>query len=69
MAPAVPTAPAVPNPGSHPVRGYTTKSGTYIEPHRATNPDETKANNWSTKGNVNPYTGKAGTKKPDAPLR
>lgn len=48
--------------GSHAVSGHTTKSGTYVAPHHATNPDKTKANNWSQKGNVNPYTGKAGTK-------
>jgi hypothetical protein len=34
-----------------------------VQPHRATNPDSTKTNNWSHKGNVNPYTGKAGMKK------
>jgi len=49
--------------GSHSVRGHVTKQGTYVQPHRATNPDKSKANNWSQKGNVNPYTGKAGTKK------
>jgi len=48
--------------GSHTVRGHVTKSGTYVAPHRATNPDSSKANNWSTKGNTNPYTGKKGTK-------
>lgn len=46
------------------VRGYTTKRGTYVEPHQRTAPDKSKANNWSTKGNVNPYTGKEGTKEP-----
>ena len=50
---------------SHSVKGYTTKRGTYVQPHRQTNPDHTRLNNWSTKGNVNPYTGKPGTKKPD----
>ena len=48
--------------GSHSVRGHTTKDGVYVQPHHATNRDNTKANNWSHKGNVNPYTGKAGTK-------
>lgn len=48
--------------GSHSVSGHVTKSGTYVQPHRATNRDSTKANNWSQKGNVNPYTGKEGTK-------
>ena len=49
---------------SHAVHGYTTKKGTYVKPHRQTNPNKTKRDNWSTKGNVNPYTGKAGTKSP-----
>lgn len=49
---------------SHAVRGYTRKDGTYVAPHRATNPDNTRMNNWSTKGNVNPYTGKEGTVDP-----
>jgi hypothetical protein len=49
---------------SHSVAGHTTKRGTYVQPHRQTNPDHTRLNNWSTKGNVNPYTGKLGTKKP-----
>lgn len=49
---------------SHTVRGHYTKDGTYVQPHHATNPDGTKTNNWSTKGNVNPHTGKEGTKEP-----
>ena len=48
--------------GSHSVRGHVTKKGTYVAPHRATNRDKSKANNWSSKGNTNPYTGKKGTK-------
>jgi len=50
--------------GSHAIRGYERKDGTYVAPSHATNPDRTKLNNWSSKGNVNPYTGKAGTKDP-----
>ena len=49
---------------SHYVRGYTTKNGTYVMPHWQTNPNSTKFDNWSTTGNVNPYTGKVGTKSP-----
>ncbi len=49
--------------GSHSVRGHVTNGGTYVQPHHATNRDSTKANNWSHKGNVNPYTGKEGTKQ------
>jgi hypothetical protein len=46
------------------VRGYTTKSGTYVAPHYRSAPDHSRFNNWSTIGNVNPYTGQAGTKNP-----
>ena len=48
--------------GSHSVRGHTTKNGTYAAPTRATNPNHTKRDNYSQKGNVNPYNGKAGSK-------
>ena len=49
--------------GSHAVKGYTKRDGTYVAPSHATNPDVTKSNNWSQKGNSNPYTGKEGTKR------
>jgi hypothetical protein len=48
----------------HYVRGHVTKSGTYVAPHYQTNPDNSRMNNWSTKGNTNPFTGKAGTVSP-----
>ena len=48
--------------GSHSVSGHVRSNGTYVPPSHATNPNGTKADNWSTTGNVNPYTGKAGTK-------
>lgn len=48
--------------GSHSVRGHVTKKGTYVAPTRATNPDKTRANNYSHVGNVNPHNGKKGTK-------
>jgi len=44
------------------VRGYTKKDGTYVAPHERSAPDNSKANNWSTKGSANPYTGQPGTK-------
>jgi hypothetical protein len=50
--------------GSHYVSGHVTRTGTYVQPHHATNPNSTKLDNWSTKGNMNPYTGQAGTKNP-----
>lgn len=43
------------------VNGYTKKDGTYVAPHERTAPNSTKADNYSTQGNVNPYTGKEGT--------
>jgi hypothetical protein len=48
--------------GSHAIRGYTKSDGQYVAPAHATNPNATKTDNWTTRGNVNPYTGKAGTK-------
>jgi hypothetical protein len=46
------------------VNGYIKQNGTYVEPSIRTSPNNTTIDNWSTKGNVNPYTGQAGTKKP-----
>lgn len=48
--------------GSHSVRGHTTKNGTYVAPSHATDPNSSRADNYSKKGNTNPYTGKSGTK-------
>jgi hypothetical protein len=50
------------NPDSHTRSGYVRQDGTYVAPSHATNPNSTRSDNYSTKGNVNPYTGKAGTK-------
>lgn len=46
------------------VHGYTTKNGTYVAPHYRSAPDGNVYNNWSTIGNVNPYTGQPGTRNP-----
>lgn len=46
------------------VRGYYRKNGTYVAPHWRSSPNNTTLDNWSTKGNVNPYTLKEGTKNP-----
>ena len=45
------------------VRGYSKKSGAHVSPHNRTSPDSTRNNNWSHKGNINPYTGKVGSKR------
>ncbi|MBX3150418.1 hypothetical protein KF728_09740 [Candidatus Obscuribacterales bacterium] len=44
------------------VRGYYRKDGTYVRPHMRSSPDGNFYNNWSTKGNYNPYTGEEGTR-------
>lgn len=44
------------------VKGYTRRDGTYVAPHYRSSPDSSRSNNWSTKGNINPYTGEEGTK-------
>ncbi len=49
---------------SHSVSGYIRKDGTYVAPSHATNPNGTKHDNWTTKGNMNPNTGKEGTREP-----
>lgn len=46
------------------VRGYTRSNGTYVAPSHRSNPNSNMNDNWSTRGNVNPYTGKFGTKNP-----
>jgi len=50
---------------SHSVSGHTTSHGTYVAPHHATNPNNTQLDNYSTRGNVNPYTGAVGTRGAD----
>jgi len=44
------------------VEGYTKKDGTIVSPHFRTNPNEKFGDNYSEKPNINPYTGKRGTK-------
>lgn len=46
------------------VRGYQ-RNGTYVQPHYRSDPNSSSFDNWSTKGNTNPYTGERGTKDPD----
>ena len=45
------------------IKGYVKRSGKYVAPHFRTDKNKTKKDNWSTKGNRNPYTGKKGYKK------
>ncbi|MGM0878844.1 MAG: hypothetical protein ACQEWV_30295 [Bacillota bacterium] len=45
------------------VKGHFRKDGTYVKPHYRSDPDGNYFNNWSTYGNINPYTGEEGTKR------
>jgi len=47
------------------VKGHYRKDGTYVQPHYRSAPDGNPDNNWSTVGNVNPYTGEEGTRTPE----
>jgi hypothetical protein len=49
---------------SYKVNGYYRSSGTYVSPYYRTTPDTTRWNNYSTKGNYNPYTGSKGYTSP-----
>ncbi|MFX3671796.1 hypothetical protein [Xanthomonas arboricola] len=43
------------------VNGYHRANGTYVQPHYRSAANSTTLDNYSTRGNVNPYTGKVGT--------
>jgi hypothetical protein len=46
------------------VNPYVKRDGTVVEGHFRSSPNSTDLDNYSTRGNVNPYTGEAGTKQP-----
>ena len=52
------------NPNSVYHQGYTTRSGTYVQPHYQTAPNNTQFDNYGARGNYNPYTGRYGTRSP-----
>lgn len=45
-------------------KGYIKNNGTYVAPSFKTSPNRTKIDNYSTKGNSNPYSGKKGYVNP-----
>ena len=45
------------------IRSYVKKSGKYVPSHYRTSANHSRFDNWSTKGNRNPFTGKKGYKK------
>ena len=46
------------------VRGHYRSNGTYVQGYYRSSPDSSRYNNYSTKGNTNPYTRKRGYKDP-----
>ena len=53
------------NPSVRYQSGYTKNNGTYVQPHIKTNINSTNRDNFSTRSNVNPYTGTIGTRARD----
>lgn len=53
--------------GSNPRATYVAptvrRDGTFVRGHARSRPNGTQLDNWSTRGNVNPYTGRKGTRK------
>lgn len=45
------------------VNGYTRSNGTYVAPHERSSPNNVQYDNYSTKGNSNPYTGERGSQR------
>lgn len=50
------------NPKNHYVRPHVTRKGQFVRGHHQTNPNGTTRDNYGTKPNYNPYTGKTGTR-------
>ena len=46
------------------VRGYIRRDGTYVAPHHRSSADSNPYNNYSSRGNSNPYTGEIGRTDP-----
>ena len=45
--------------------GYVRDNGTYVQSYYKTNPNSTNTDNFSTRGNYNPYTNQSGTRASD----
>lgn len=63
QAPAQSTYGSGSNPSNVQSSGYERSNGTYVQPYERSAPNSTRQDNYSTQGNVNPYTGAAGTKR------
>ena len=53
-----------PSVGHHYVNSHIRRDGTYVRGHFRTNSDDSFWNNWSSYGNINPYTSRTGTRRP-----
>jgi len=49
------------------VSGYYRSDGTYVSGHYRSCANSTTWDNWTTRGNHNPYTGEPGTRSPYSP--
>lgn len=47
------------------VNPYVRSDGTFVQGHMRSDANSTTSDNYSTKGNTNPYTGERGTKSPE----
>jgi hypothetical protein len=45
------------------VRGYTRSNGTYVQPYHRSSPNNSARDNFSYKGNANPYNGAVGSNR------
>ncbi len=50
-------------------RGYSRRDGTYVAPTMRSNPNNTIVDNYSTRPNVNLYSGRIGTVNPNPTYR
>lgn len=50
-------------------RYFKPSTGKYVAPYFKTSPNKTRLDNFSTKGNYNPFTGKKGYTSPYKPFR
>ena len=62
-SPRIETMPNSPNYSSVYVRPYVHNDGTAVLPHYRSAPNSSLNDNWSTLGNVNPFTGQKGYKR------
>src|SRR5688500_7685074 len=46
------------------VRPHVRSNGTYVEGHYRSSPNNTRIDNYGSQGNINPYTGQAGSRNP-----